>query len=61
MEETLWGLAVTAIYLCPFLALLVVGGFLADYVLPRCPRLLRFLSRVLDVDLSDDPENTYYD
>ena len=54
MENLIDGLIVVGIYVLPFLAILCVGGFFSDYVLPRCPRLIRFLERVLDVDLEDD-------
>ncbi len=54
MENTIADAAITMLFLCPFIVLLAVGGFLADYVLPRCPRLIRFLERTFDIDLGDD-------
>lgn len=40
-----------SIVLGPFFAVLAIGGIISDYILPRCPRLIRFLERVLDIDL----------
>ena len=54
MESMIADAAIIALYVCPFLLLLVLGGALADYVLPRCPRLLKFLERILQVDLSGE-------
>ena len=54
MENTIADAVITMLFLCPFLVLLAVCGFLADYVLPRCPRLIRFLERTLDIDLEDE-------
>lgn len=54
MENTIADAAITMLFLCPFIVLLAVGGFLADCVLPRCPRLIRFLERTFDIDLGDD-------
>ena len=54
MENTVADAAIIFLYLAPFLLLLEPGGVLADYVLPRCPRLLKFLERVLQVDLGGE-------
>ncbi len=56
METFVEDCAIMAIVLGPFFGLLAVGGIISDYVLPRCPRLIRFLEHVLDIDLggSDD-------
>ena len=56
METFVEDCAIIAIELGPFFGLLAVGGIISDYVLPRCPRLIRFLEHVLDIDLggSDD-------
>lgn len=45
-----------AIVLGPFFGLLAVGGIISDYVLLCCPRLIRFLERVLDVDLGGNDD-----
>ena len=44
-------LVIVAILLAPFCFGLAVCGFIADYVLPCCPRLTRFLERLFDVDM----------
>ena len=54
MEVFTEGLLILAIDLGPLFALLLVCGFLADYVLPHCPRVIRFLEWVFDVDLEGD-------
>ena len=56
MEDMVAEAAVMAIYICPFLLLLLLCGYLADHVLPRCPRLLKFLERILQVDLGGGEE-----
>lgn len=56
MEDMVAEAAVMAIYICPFLLLLLLCGYLADHVLPRCPHLLRFLERILQVDLGGSEE-----
>ena len=37
-----------------FLFLLCLAGFLADVVLPRCPRLTRLFEWLFQIDLSDE-------
>ena len=54
MEQMIADAAIIALYLAPFLLLLSLGGFLADRVLPHCPRVLKFLERVLQVDLGGE-------
>ena len=54
MEVFVEDLLIVAIYLGPWLMVLAACTFLADYVLPRCPRLIRFLEQVFDVDLEGD-------
>lgn len=56
MENVIDGLLIMAIYLLPLFFALWIGGIFADYVLPRCPRLLRFIERVLQVDLGGGEE-----
>mgnify|MGYP006916227409 CR=1 FL=1 len=56
MESMVADAAIIFLYLAPFLLLLSLCGFLADHVLPRCPRLLKFLERVLQVDLGGGEE-----
>lgn len=51
MAQFVEGVGIFCIYLAPFSVMLAVAGFLSDYVLPRCPRLCAWLSKVLDVDL----------
>ena len=51
MENIIADAAIVALYISPFLLLLGLCGYLADYVLPRYPRLLRFFERLFDVDL----------
>ena len=56
MENMVADATIIFLYLAPFLLLLCLGGYLADHVLPRCPRLLKFLERVLQVDLGGGEE-----
>ena len=51
METFVEDCAIMAIVLGPFFGLLAVGGIISDYMLPRCPRLIRFLERIFDIDL----------
>ena len=53
MAEWCEGAAIVLIYIVPFMAVLVVGGIISDVILPRCPRLLRWLEKLLDVDLGE--------
>lgn len=57
MSEFIESLLIVAIYLLPLFAVLLVCGVLADYVLPHCPRLIRFMERVFDVDLEGGYED----
>lgn len=56
MENMIDGLLIMAIDLLPLFFLLWLGGVFADYVLPHCPRLLRFIERILQVDLEGGEE-----
>lgn len=56
METFVEDCAIMAIVLGPFFGLLAVGGIISDYVLPRCPRLICFLERVLDIDLGGNDD-----
>ena len=56
MEGAIDGFVIMAIYLLPLLAALSICGLLADYVLPRCPRLLRLIERILQVDFDGEEE-----
>ena len=47
MENIADRVVLMSIYLGPFFLALVIGGFFSDYVLPRCPRLLHLLKRLL--------------
>lgn len=47
------------IYFVPFCLLLCIGGFFADYVLPRCPKLEAFLFRMMGVDPDELYEEDY--
>ncbi len=40
-----------SVTLGPLFGALAVGGIVSDIILPRCPRLLRALGRLLNVDL----------
>ena len=51
MNDMMEGLTIVLIYLAPLFLALAIGGIISDYVLPRCPRLLGFLERVLGIDL----------
>ncbi len=53
MESVLVVLTVVALSL----VVLTGCGLLADFVLPRCPRLTRSLERLLDVDLKGGYED----
>ena len=57
MSEFIESLLIVAIYLLPLFVVLLVCGVLADYVLPHCPRLIRFMERVFDVDLEGGYED----
>ena len=54
MDVFVEDLLIMAIYLRPLFGVLLVCVLLADYVLPRCPRLIRFLDWVFDIDLEGD-------
>lgn len=54
MENMVADAAIIFLYLAPFLLLLSLGGYLSDHVPPRCPRVLKFLERVLQVDLGGE-------
>lgn len=54
MEDVAEGVVLMSIYLGPFFLALAIGGFFTDYILPRCPRLLRLLERLLQIDLGSD-------
>ena len=51
MGSLIDGSITVSVILCPLFLLLAVGGLIADYLMPRCPRLIRFLERVLHIDL----------
>lgn len=53
MAEMAEGAVIVLIYILPILAVLTVGGIISDVILPRCPRLLRWLEKLLDVDLGE--------
>ena len=55
MENVAEGVVLMSIYLGPFFLALAIGVFFfTDYILPRCPRLLRLLERLLQIDLGSD-------
>lgn len=49
--EYIDGIVMLAAYMGGLMALLAAGCVFADYVLPRCPRLIRFCERILDINL----------
>lgn len=51
MDQLIEGAGLLCIYLFPLFGVLTVGGIISDYVLPRCPRLLRALEKAFDIDL----------
>lgn len=56
MENLIADAAIVALYALPFFLLLALGSALADYVLPRCPKLLKFLEKILEVDLGSNDD-----
>lgn len=52
--EFMEDLAVNLAILCGFLAVLGVGGLIADYVFPHIPFIQRFLDTLLDWDEDED-------
>ena len=51
MRELFTGIGLVTLYVGPLMLILCAGGVFSDYILPRCPRLLRLLERVLTVKL----------
>lgn len=54
MENIIGDLLIAAMYMCPVLFVLGACAAFADHVLPRCPRLLRFLGWLCQTDLGGD-------
>lgn len=52
--EFMEDLAVNLAILCGFLAVLGVGGLIADYVFPHIPFIQRFLDTLPDWDENED-------
>lgn len=52
-SSMLTDLIMLCLLVAPFFILLGIGCFLADWLLPRCPRLIHFLEKVTGIDLRD--------
>ena len=56
MENIIGDALIAAVYMCPILLVLGLCAAFADRVLPRCPRLLRFLGWLCQTDLGGNGE-----
>ena len=54
MENIIGDLLIAAVCMCFVLFVLGVCAAITDHVLPRCPRLLRFLGLLCRTDLGGD-------